>query len=181
MHYAFDDDILTHLHQSSGQAEASFSDLKKTCIHWSGQNIVIKFYSAVCYFNQSQYIEWYLIQSHTLTYTQSLTFVHLAELMSKIQASLRVWLFMSTPPNDKQLGIILSIVEATGSMGVPTHWPRGSLKLLKFGPLLGKLKCNRLHYEVYILVVYASHAHLNNLWTDRCALLIVGVARGNHR
>ena len=49
-------------------------------------------------------------------------------------------------PNDKQLGVIFSIVEATGSMGVPTHRPRGSLKLLKFGPLLGKLKCNRLHY-----------------------------------
>lgn len=48
-------------------------------------------------------------------------------------------------PNDKQLGVTPSIVEAAGSMGVPTHWPRGSFKILQFGPLLGKLKCHRLH------------------------------------
>ena len=39
-------------------------------------------------------------------------------------------------PSDQQLGTLLSIVEAAGSVGVSPCWPRGSLGLLQFGPLL---------------------------------------------
>ena len=43
------------------------------------------------------------------------------------------------PSSDQQLGVLLSIVETTGSMGWSLHWPRSSLRFLQFGPLLGQV------------------------------------------
>ena len=42
-------------------------------------------------------------------------------------------------PSDQHLGVILSIVEAAGSMTISLCWPRGSLSPLQFGPLLGQV------------------------------------------
>ena len=41
--------------------------------------------------------------------------------------------------SDQQLGMFLAIVEAASCMGVSLRWPRGSLSLLQFGPLLGRV------------------------------------------
>ena len=43
------------------------------------------------------------------------------------------------PPSDQHLGVILSIVEAAGSMAYSLCWPRGSFRSLQFGPLLGQV------------------------------------------
>ena len=105
----------------------------------------------MCYFNQSQYTEWYLVQSHT-QHTHTHTIPHLCPpCRSRVDVQdpgiLQSLVVYVHSPNHKQLGIILSIVEATGSVGVPTNWPKGSFRLLKFGPLLGKLKCSRLNFN----------------------------------
>ena len=42
-------------------------------------------------------------------------------------------------PSDQHLGVILSIVEAAGSMGISLCQPRGSFSPLQFGPLLGQV------------------------------------------
>ena len=42
-------------------------------------------------------------------------------------------------PSDQQLGVLLSIVDTTGSMGTSLNWPRSSLRFLQFGPLLGQV------------------------------------------
>ena len=47
-------------------------------------------------------------------------------------------------PSDQQLGILLSKVEAAGCMGVSPHWPRSSLSLLKFGPVLTHKTCHMM-------------------------------------
>ena len=47
-------------------------------------------------------------------------------------------------PSDQQLGILLSKVEAAGCMGVSLHWPRSSLSLLKFGPVLTHKTCHMM-------------------------------------
>ena len=47
-------------------------------------------------------------------------------------------------PSDQQLGIFISKVEAAGCMGVSPHWPRSSLSILKFGPVLTHKTCHMM-------------------------------------
>ena len=60
-------------------------------------------------------------------------------------------------PSDQQLRVLLSIVEAAGSMGRSLHWPWGSLRSLQFGPLLGKLhSMHRIQWRVLLWFVNGS-------------------------
>ena len=60
-------------------------------------------------------------------------------------------------PSDQQLRVLLSIVEAAGSMGRSLHWPRVSLRSLQFSPLLGKLhSMHRIQWGVLLWFINGS-------------------------
>ena len=61
-------------------------------------------------------------------------------------------------PSDQHLGVILSIVEAAGSMVCPLCWPGGSISPLQFGPLLGQVT-----QYAYIQIVNSTAACCKNL------------------
>ena len=58
-------------------------------------------------------------------------------------------------PSDQQLGVILSKVEAAGCMGVSPHWPKSSLSLLKFGPLLKQVIHKKCYMKSSVIHCYA--------------------------
>ena len=70
--------------------------------------------------------------------------------------------------SDKQF---FSMVEAACSMRVPFHWPRGSLRLLQFGPLLGQvthktyIQCHIKHtFSATVLVMrYSLYSLISRL------------------
>ena len=62
-------------------------------------------------------------------------------------------------PNDQQLGVLLSIVETTGSMRGSFYWAWGSLRSLQFGPFLGQVtQHTHIHMMSAIMELITSYS-----------------------